>query len=365
MKQFWTTAFLLMATTTLLVSMAQPSVSQEGGQDEPEEVLLRRHPQTNLLFDLPDRFTVATDWQGYESFSTESSILLSENDERSLEDLKKGFFNATQLARMNRKVMGSEECTLNGLPGLKVKLVSEREGRKSDIWAVLFGDSRGSCLVLGMVFENHKETDGDIVKHAVESVVWERPELIDPFDHVDFTIDTDVLRVLKYAAKEKNKVMFTFGGAVDSTNNPGRPRLIIEKFEKGVLTKEKKEELVRSQLAAFPNLDDFKVDSIKEIEIDGMKGLEGWASGVSNKFRDLNSNWMTVTLLQVTLFDEDHYYSLNGVISTLIGKNWLQMYQAGIHSFARKPVEKEGEPAKEEEKVEEKPTPPEEKKKKG
>lgn len=347
MKQFWMTACLVSATVTLLVSMDRPSSVQQELQDDSQGKLLRQHPQSNLLFDLPDEFTIATDWQGYERLDTESSILFSENDERPMKALIKGFFNPQQLSQMNRKIVSREECVLNGLEGIKVKLTSEREGRKSEIWAVLFGDSYGSCLVLGMVSSKSKEIDSAAVQNAVESVVWDRPERIDPFDHVDYTIDLEVLRVLKYAAKDEGMVMFTFGGGVDTTFNPGRPRLIITKVEKGVASKEDREALVRSQLAEFPGLTDFKVDSLKEIEIDGIKGIEGRASGVSDKFRDLSNNLMTVTLLQVTLFEDDHYYSLNGVISTVIGRNWLQMYQAGIHSFARKPVVVDEEAAKE------------------
>lgn len=352
MKQFWTTACLLMAGVTLLMSLEGPSLAQ----DE----LLRKHPQANLLFDLPSDFSVSTDWPGYEKPRTESSILVSENDERPFDVLVKGFFKADILAKTKREVVSREECKLNGLSGIKVKLRSKRDGKQSDLWAVLFGDEYGSCLVLGMVFDDYLETDGPVIQHAVNTVVWDRPERIEPFDHIDYTIDKDAIRVLKYAGKGEGMVTFTFGGKIDATMNPGRPRLIVRRVEKGIAKKEEREALVRAQLEDFPNLTDFKVDSIKEIEIDGIKGIEGRASAVSSKFRDLNRNLMTVTLLQVTLFEDDHYYSMNGVISTAIARNWMQMYEAGIHSFARKPVEVKEEKAKEEgeEKGEETPEPP-------
>ncbi len=338
MKQFLTTALLALTAAGslgLLVSMDRPT-PDANAQGDSQEPLLRRHPQTNLLFDLPDAFSVAVEWQGYEKISTESSILLSESDVRPLGILTKAFFDPAQLNRMGRKIVSREKGELNGLECERVELSSTRDGKSSKIWANVFGDADGSCLVLGSVFEDAFEEDGDTVKNAVFNVYWDRPEKIDPFDHVDYTIDTDVLRVLKFATKDEGMVMFTFGGTVDYTQNPGRPKLEIRRVDKEVKEQEEREALVRAQLAEAPGLRDFKVDSLKEIEIDGLKGIEGWASGISEHFRDLNNNEMPVVVLQITLFDGDHYYSMSGIIAKLISKNWLQMYQAGMHSFARK-----------------------------
>lgn len=347
MKSLLPSSLLLLAASLGSLAIASQPSQDEGPNETQEEPLRRRHPQTNLLFDLPDSFDLATDWRGYFHAFTESSILISESDQRSYDNLKKAFFDPKQLKRMNRKVESREDCTLNGLPGVKVEFSSEREGSLASSWAVIFGDEDGSVMVLGTAFKKAGEEEAAVVKHAVETVLWDRPEKIDPFDHVDYTLDVKVLRILKFAMKAEGMVMFTFGGSVDTTDNPGRPALIVQQIDEKVETDKEREELLRAQLATAPNLRDFKVDSVKEIEIDGLKGYEGWASGISTTHKDLSQNDMAVTVLQVTLFDEDCFYSFSGIIGTLISKNWLQMYQAGIHSFERKkaPVdpEKEGE----------------------
>ena len=343
-------SFALPDTPNSVETLAlQDETPDDKPEDEAEEPLRRRHPQTNLLFDLPDSFDIATDWRGYFHAFTESSILISESDSRPYETLKKAFFDPKQLGRMNRKIENREECTLNGLPGMKVEFSSEREGNFLRSWAVIFGDDDGSVMVLGSAFSKSGEEEAALVQRAVETVVWDRPEKIDPFDHVDYTLDVKVLRILKFAMKAEGMVMFTFGGTVDTTDNPGRPALIVQKVEMEVATQEEREELVRAQLGMAPNLKEFKIDSLEEIEIDGLKGIKGWASGISTKFKDLSQNDMAVTVLQVTLFDEDCFYSFSGIIGTLISKNWLQMYQAGIQSFKRKQAPADKVDAKEEE----------------
>lgn len=355
MKLSWS---ILLAVLALGLATGPLLESARGGQDD-EERLLRRHPQTNILIDLPDDYSLATDWRGFYKEVNEASILLAESDERSLAQLSQSFFDPSRLRQTKRSVVSREERKFEvrgqELDGWFCELKGDNDGVITRMWATLIGDADGSIMVMAHFFPDKVGDELDVLKNAVETVVWDRPEKIDPFDHVDFTIDVKSLGALKYATKAEGMVQFTFGGRVDTTQNPGRPKLELTEVAKKV-EGEEQEKLVRAQLALAPNLRDFKVDSIEEVEIDGIKGLKGWASGISETHQDMNGEDMPVTVLQVTLFDGERYFSLSGIIATPIGKNWLAMYQAGIASFrVKRPeaeVEPEAEPTPEEKKGE-------------
>ena len=125
---------------------------------------------------------------------------------------------------------------------------------------------------------------------------------IDPFEALDYTIDPNGNQIT-LGTISSNSLIYTPDGEVP-TKSEDRTSLIVTKAHSNVIALDKKQYALKRFKQMPFGID--SIDSSEAIEIDGLEGVEIYATGENMTYKDHTGAF------QIMLFKEDTYYLFVG-----------------------------------------------------
>ncbi|GMN07752.1 hypothetical protein MTsPCn5_31410 [Croceitalea sp. MTPC5] len=270
----------------------------------------------------PKGFTKAANFAGFQQDESGSSIMVLDLP-GPFSEVSKGFTKEGLLTQ-GMTLIQLEEMTLNDSPAVLLTAEQDAYGNTYKKYILAFGTEKESILVNGTFIKDGPELD-EPIKTALLSVVYHSEKEIDPFDTVDFEINTNGTGFL-FAKGMMNALIFNRDGKIPSQSDD-QANFIVGKAFSEILTGDK-EQFALNRIKQLPIAIE-EIVSIEPIEIDGMNGFEIVADGKDRKTGSLEK------VYQVMLFTDNLYYILLASSTADFDEN-IDLFKKMARTFKRK-----------------------------
>ena len=148
-------------------------------------------------------------------------------------------------------------------------------------------------MVVASFFNEHQDTFYDPLKRSLLSSVWEKKKKVTPTEGLNFLLtETSDLKIAK---RFSNNLLYTLEGVLPkkSIDDP----IFIVGSSISRVTIDNQESFSRSRILGTASVVEIKIEKVKEVMIDAIKGYEIIARGQDEKLRRL------MLIYQVILFE--------------------------------------------------------------
>lgn len=190
---------------------------------------------------------------------------------------------------------------LGDLSGVLISGKQSAYGGEFYKYILVFGTEKETTMINGIAPNDNPEYK-QLVFEALSSLVFESEKVIDPFEALGYTIDPNGNNI-SLAMISSLSLIYTPDGEVPSKSDDKTMLILTQSFSNILAANKEQYALKRFQQTPL-GID--KVDSSKEIEIDGLKGIEIFATGQN---MDHNEN---TGAFQIMLFKDETYYLFIG-----------------------------------------------------
>jgi len=270
----------------------------------------------------PADFTKAANFLGFQQTQSGSSIMVI-NVPGPFATIAAGF---TKEGLLTQGVVASkiENMQLNTIPAIFVTAEQSAYGNTYTKYILAFGTDKETMLINGIYPKDRSELD-EGMKKALMSVVYEPNKKVNPFDVVDFNIDTTGTGII-FAKSVANSMVFNRDGKLPSESKDKANLIVAKAFSKVTIINKKQFALDRIKQLPIEIVD---VISTKPITIDGISGYEIIADSKDKK------TGVKEKAYQVLLFSDSIYYMLFASWEAEFDDN-LILFQKLVKTFQRK-----------------------------
>ena len=270
----------------------------------------------------PKDFIKAANFLGFQQTNSGSSIMVI-NVPGPYSKVTPGF---TKEGLLTQGVVASkiENIQLNNLPAIFVTAEQSAYGNTYTKFILAFGTEKETMLINGIYPKDRTELD-EGMKKALMSVVYEPNKKVNPFDVVDFKIDTTGTGII-FAKSVANSMVFNRDGKLPSESKDQANLIVAKAFSKVTIIDKKQFALDR--IKQLP-IDIVKIISTKPITIDSISGYEIIADSKDKKTGTKEKAY------QVLLFSDSIYYMLFASCEADFDNN-LTLFQKLVKTFKRK-----------------------------
>ena len=277
-------------------------------------------PGTNFKIIPPSGFVLASNFSGFQENESGSSIMVV-NMFAPIEELMRSFKSKEVLASQGMDLINHEDVIVDNMEGILIKVNQSAQGQTFTKLLLLFGSDDISYLVNGVFLKNMPELETEIRKSLLSVKIDDEQE-VDISDGLHFEIDHE-----KY---EFNLVQNLSGSGLYSRDGEFPPKtvdkaglIVGSSFYKVEIKDEKLFAINRLKL--LPEGEAYVVDSMSDIEIDGIKGK----AIIAYKW---NNDIKVDMIYQVILYSDNLYYSLVGICISEFETN-LNVFKNVLSTF--------------------------------
>lgn len=288
---------------------------------------LEQVPGTSVSLVPPEGFTPATAFAGFQHAGAGCAIMVTEVP-APYAQVKVGVGDATMLRARGMELLEKEDLPLGKHGGLLVLVYQEAQGRKVKKWMRLFGDDDRSVLVLATAPLAMADSWMPVLKESLLSIAWgEAAELPDDvFEGLSFRLKD--LAGMQPQSRLGAMVGLTPDGEAD-LEKKGKPLFSVGPAVSPIADRD------RERVAEFTLRSTYrgaKIEATREIEIDGMKGVETLATVDDREVR------RKLVIVQTMLFDAGTYWRSLGIAPNEDREVWLPKFRSMMGSFERRRV---------------------------
>lgn len=270
----------------------------------------------------PQGFTKAQNFVGFQQDGSGSTIMVIDIP-GPFSEVSKGMTKENFLSK-GVEVKNIEEFILNGKKGLFLTGEQNAYGKIFSKFIFVFGTESETIMING-AYPNNLIEIGKEIKTSILSSFYEENKKINPFDNVDFEIDTNGTNLI-FAKSMSNMLTYNTDGLLP-TKSKNDTSLIISKAISNVAVEDKKLYAI-NRLKKMP-FEIVKIENTNEINIDGVSGFEIVAITKDNK------TGLEEKVYQAMLFSDNLYYILLGSTNNDFEKNINEIKKI-VKTFKRK-----------------------------
>ncbi len=277
---------------------------------------------TKLAIVPPQDFVKAEAFAGFQHAETNSSIMVSEIP-APYATIVAGF-TAENLAKRNMTFKAKKEIIFQNKPATIFEVSQNAYGNEYLKKMLVFGDDKLVVLINFIYPANDSEIENKIV-NSLNTAFYEIEKKIDPLADASISVDIAGTK-FQFAIAMAGSYLFTPDGNVPVKSGDNALFTMGQSISNFEI--DDKKTYSQDRLRLQPNGGKVNVETIAEIEIDGLKGFEITGFGVDAKGeKELN--------YQVMLYTEKKYYILVGLASTNFDF-YLSEFKAIAKTFKRK-----------------------------
>ena len=237
-------------------------------------------------------------------------------------------FTAEELAARHMDLESKDSVTVDGRPGLLLKVAVQAGDNVMQQWTLVSGDYKESYTV-SAVFPADAEALSAPLRNAVLSARWKKSnDAEDPFKNLRFSVQPGAkLRHADFKEAE-DLVIFTSDGLFP-LSGPGEP-LFVAGYEMNQEKIKGDKDFALQKLKSVPHCTEVKPGELTSITLDGLKGYEATADAKDE------SSGNPVRVYQALLFSSGYHIFLLGVVDAARAEEFLPEFKAAAHSFKQK-----------------------------
>lgn len=277
---------------------------------------------TKISLILPKGFTKAQNFMGFQQDESGSTIMIMDIP-GPFSEVSKGLTKENFLTK-GVEVKNIEEIFLNGKKGILVTGEQNAYGKIFSKYVFAFGNEKETIMINGAFPSNLMEI-GKEIKTSILTTYYEENKKINPFDTVDFEIETKGTNLI-FAKSMANMLTYNVDGLLP-TKSKNDTSLIIAKAISNVVVEDKKLYSI-NRIKKMP-FEIEKIENTEKITIDGVSGYEITALAKDKK------TGLQQKVYQVILFSDSLYYILLGTTNNEYDKNITEIKKI-VKTFKRK-----------------------------
>lgn len=270
----------------------------------------------------PQGFTKAQNFVGFQQDESGSTIMLMDIP-GPFSEVSKGMTKENFLSK-GVEVKSIEEYILNGKKGLFLTGEQNAYGKIFSKFVFVFGTENETIMING-AFPNNLMEIGKEIKTSILSTFYDENKKINPFDNVDFEIDTNGTNLI-FAKSMSNMLTYNTDGLLP-TKSKNNTSLIVGKALSNVEVEDTKLYAI-NRLKKMP-FEIVKIENTNEITIDNVSGYEITAIAIDKK------TGLEEKVYQVMLFSDNLYYILLGKTNNNFEQNVSEIKKI-VKTFKRK-----------------------------
>lgn len=270
----------------------------------------------------PKGFTKAQNFVGFQQDESGSTIMLMDIP-GPFSEVSKGMTTQNFLSK-GVEVKSIEEYILNGKKGLFLTAEQNAYGKIFSKFIFVFGTENETIMING-AFPNNLMEIGKEIKTSILSSFYDENKKINPFDSVDFEIDTNGTNLI-FAKNRSSMLTYNTDGLLP-TKSKNDTSLIVGKALSNVEIEDKKLYAL-NRLKKMP-FEIVKIENINEVTVDDVSGYEITAIAKDKK------TGLEEKVYQVMLFSDNLYYILLGTTNNDYEKNISEIKKI-VKTFKRK-----------------------------
>ncbi|QUY40728.1 hypothetical protein I1H34_15550 [Acaryochloris marina S15] len=277
-------------------------------------------PDVGVAILQPSGFETAESFYGFQQPSTGASVMVLAIP-GPFAEVTQGF-TKTALAEKGMTLHSKELTQVKGQAGVKVYFSQQAYGQEFLKWAVLFGDTKRTTMVVATSPQSHASK----LRHSLQTVL----QSIEPSRMAAAPLPFKIEAVADLAQVQGvamgNTALFTRNGTIP-TATPNDPMFIVA-LSIGEVFVGNRKEYARRRLLETAQTEIGSVQTTIPITIDGLEGYELTATGKDQKSQT------HLMVYQVMLFpDEGGYILMAGMVGQQQAKNYLPEFKAMAQTF--------------------------------
>jgi len=278
---------------------------------------------TNIFVIPPNSFEASSNFKGFQNPVDETAMIMIMEIPGPFSEVIKGF-TSENLSEKGMELKTISEINVADYNGRLIELDQAANGLIFSKYVLIYGDEKSSMLING-IFLQDSINIGKRIKKSILSTFVDTEILSNPRDALDYSLDENA-GSLEFKAVMGNGMLFNRDLKTPEQNSDKATLITDKSFAQVQIENEKL--FCISRIKKYP--DDYSVKTskgINEIEIDGLKGYELFATNNDNNAEEM---------YQVILFDKNGSYYLF-VGTYLVGsENAISDIKDIIRTFRRK-----------------------------
>lgn len=277
-------------------------------------------PDVGVAILQPSGFETAESFYGFQQPSTGASVMVLAIP-GPFAEVTQGF-TKTALAEKGMTLHSKELTQVKGQAGVKVYFSQQAYGQEFLKWAVLFGDTKRTTMVVATSPKSHAPK----LRNSLQSVLQSVEPAKTAASPLPFKIDVGDLSQVQGVATG-NTALFTRDGTVPVAT-PNDPMFVVA-LSIGDVRVGNRKEYARRRLFETAQTEIESLQSTTPVTIDGLEGHELIATGKDQKSQT------PLMLYQVMLFpDEGGYILMTGMVGQEQAKSYLPQFKAMASTFS-------------------------------
>lgn len=277
-------------------------------------------PDVGVAILQPSGFETAESFYGFQQPSTGASVMVLAIP-GPFAEVTQGF-TKTALAEKGMTLHSKELTQVKGQAGVKVYFSQQAYGQEFLKWAVLFGDTKRTTMVVATSPKSHAPK----LRNSLQSVLQSVEPAKTAASPLPFKIDVGGLSQVQGVATG-NTALFTRDGTVPVAT-PNDPMFVVA-LSIGDVRVGNRKEYARRRLFETAQTEIESVQSTTPVTIDGLEGYELIATGKDHKSQT------PLMLYQVMLFpDEGGYILMTGLVGEEQAKSYLPQFKTMASTFS-------------------------------
>ncbi|KAI9130569.1 hypothetical protein [Acaryochloris sp. CCMEE 5410] len=277
-------------------------------------------PDVGVAILQPSGFEKAESFYGFQQPSTGASVMVLAIP-GPFAEVTQGFTKPA-LAEKGMTLHSKELTQVKGQSGVKVYFSQQANGQEFLKWAVLFGDTERTKMVVATAPKTHASK----LRHSLQTVL----QSVEPSQMAAAPLPFEIEAVADLAQVQGvamgNTALFTLNGTIP-TATPNDPMFIVA-LSIGEVFVGNRKEYARRRLLETAQTEIESVQTTTPITIDELEGYELTATGKDQKSQT------PLMLYQVMLFpDEGGYILMMGMVGQQQVKNYLPQFKAMAQTF--------------------------------
>jgi len=312
-------------TAALLAAAAVPRVSAAAQKGAGGAVSF---PNAGLKLAPPAGFAQATNFDGFQQAETSSSVMVARIPGPFGESTRG--FTAERLAEGGMTLVRKAEVTVDGLPGVLLRVKQETPAGTFGKWIVAFGDAQRTYMVSAAFPEAQAAKVELRLKAAVLSATRDAAAAPAADAGLPFTVTPGAK--LKLTTTVGKTLLYTKDGVIPA-KSPADPLFIVAPSV-GMVAVADAKEFARKRLLQTDQIAGVTVTSHAPLKVDGLSGYETVANATDA------ASGTPLPVYQTMLFDGGGYILMQGLVGAAQGGAYVPEFKKAARSLKRKSAQK-------------------------